>query len=135
MSVIQWTPDLSVNIQEIDLQHRRLIELIADLEQAMLKGEDKQVMNRVISELNAYVREHFSLEEKWMTRFGYPGLREHAAQHEAFIERLLHFELDHLGGRAEVSRELLDFLVGWFRGHVTVHDQLYAQFFLDKGVV
>lgn len=135
MAAIRWTPDLSVNIQEIDQQHRHLVEIIGELEHAMLQGADRAVMNDVVSELNAYVREHFTLEERWMAKHGYPGLHEHAAQHEAFIEKLLHFELDHLGGRAEVSRELLDFLIDWFKGHVTVYDQLYAQYFLDKGIV
>lgn len=135
MAVVQWSDALSVNIQEIDLQHRQLVELIVALETAMNDGADKEIMGRVIRELNTYVREHFTTEERWMARCEYPGLKSHAAQHEAFIETLLHFELDYLGGRKALSADLLAYLMKWFEEHILGFDQLYAQYFREKGYV
>ncbi len=135
MTAIAWTDDLSVNIQEIDLQHRHLVELFGDLDKALAEGADKDILGRVLKELNVYVRDHFTLEERWMNRHAYPRLKEHVAQHEMFVEKLLHFELDFLGGKAEVSRELLDYLEDWLVNHVRGYDQGYARYFLDKGVV
>jgi len=135
MSQIQWTGKLSVDIQEIDLQHRHLIGLIAELENAMAIGADKDILGKVIRELNTYVREHFTTEERWMKRHSFPGLGDHMTQHEAFVEKLLHFELDYLADRTELSADLLDYLMLWIEEHVTGYDQLYAKYFRAKGIV
>jgi len=135
MASLQWSETLSVNIPEIDLQHRQLIALIADLESALEAGADKEIMGRVIRELNTYVREHFTEEERWMKRCEFPGLKGHAAQHENFVEMLLHFELDYLADRKEVSEDLLAFLMNWFKEHILGFDQHYAHYFLEKGYI
>jgi len=135
MATFTWSNALSVNIQELDLQHRHLVELIAGLEDAVEAGAGKQALGDVLRELNSYAREHFTLEERMMATRGYPDLQQHAAQHEVFVDKLLHYELDYLGDRIEITREVLDFLIGWLKEHVADHDQLYARYFLDKGLV
>lgn len=135
MASVQWSDTLSVNIPEIDLQHRQLIDLMAELEKALENGADKEIIGRVIRELNTYVREHFSEEERWMARCEFPGLQGHAAQHENFVETLLHFELDYLADRKELSTELLAFLMSWFTEHIMGFDQHYAHYFMEKGCV
>lgn len=135
MTIFVWSDSLSVNHKEIDQQHMRLVELLADLELAHAAGEGKDILSRVIRELNDYVREHFSTEERLMHRIGFPGLDAHVAQHEAFVEKLLHFELDYLGDRAELSHELLIFLQRWFEEHVTGFDQEYARHFERHGLL
>ncbi|WP_243364492.1 bacteriohemerythrin [Fundidesulfovibrio terrae] len=135
MAKVQWSEELSVNIQEIDLQHRQLVALIAELETALAEGHGKDVLGGVIKELNAYVREHFTTEERLMRKYGFPGLPAHAAQHEAFIEKLLHVELDYLGGKADLPEDLFDYLMDWLKVHVTGFDQLYASYFLERGLV
>ncbi|MFP5240385.1 MAG: bacteriohemerythrin [Acidobacteriota bacterium] len=135
MTIFAWSDSLSVNHKEIDQQHMRLVELLADLERAHAAGEGKDMLARVIRELNDYVREHFSTEERLMQHIGFPGLEAHMAQHEAFVEKLLHFELDYLGDRAELSQELLAFLKRWFEEHVTGFDQEYARHFEQHGLL
>lgn len=135
MPPIQWSDELSVNIQEIDIQHRQLVDLLADLEATLDKGADREMMTRVIRELNDYVREHFTAEERWMARFNYPDIDKHAAQHEWFVDKLLRLELDYLGEKSDVTRELVEFLMRWFLEHVSGSDQQYAAYFRERGVV
>lgn len=135
MAAIRWSHDLSVGIQEIDLQHRQLVELMSSLDKALALGQDKELMGRVMRELNTYAREHFTTEERWMERCEFPGLTEHAAQHGIFVEKLLHFELDYLGGQAGLSREVLVYLLDWLKKHIAGYDQLYAKYFREKGLV
>lgn len=134
MPTIRWSRKLSVRIPEIDLQHRQLVDVAADLEMGLALGVDKEIMNRVMRDLNAYAREHFATEERLMRRHGFPGLDEHVTQHQSFIEKLLHFELDYLDGRAELSKELFEYLIRWLEEHVASYDQLYAQHLREKGV-
>lgn len=39
MPLIQWNESLSVGVVEIDRQHRKLVELINDLNNAMRQGK------------------------------------------------------------------------------------------------
>ena len=133
MAVIVWTPALSVNIQEIDLQHRQLVETIAELQTAHTDGAAKEHMVPVIRQLNDYVREHFSAEERLLDGYAYPDLTTHRKLHDAFIDTLLHFELDFLNGKADISAELLAFLENWFVTHVTGADQTYAAYLSEHG--
>jgi hemerythrin-like metal-binding protein len=135
MGKVQWSDALSVNIQEIDLQHRHLVNLIAELETALGEGKGKDVLGLVIKELNTYVREHFTTEERLMRKYEFPGLDDHAAQHEEFIEKLLHVELDYLGGKADLPEDLFEYLMDWLKVHVTGYDQLYANYFLERGLI
>jgi len=57
------------------------------------------------------------------------------AQHEAFVEKLLHVELDFLGGKTELSDDLFEYLMHWLQVHVTGCDQLYAKYFLERGLI
>jgi hemerythrin len=133
MSTFHWSDRLSVHNQELDTQHRHLFTLIGELDKVMTLGTDRESLDRVIRELNVYVREHFTAEERLMQRHGYPALAQHAAQHEAFMDKLLHLELDHLGGRVDISRELLDYLENWLTEHVGGFDLAYAAYFRETG--
>lgn len=135
MQPIVWSDALSVNIQEIDQQHRHLVELVASLQKAQAVDAGRELLQRVLRELNTYVREHFTTEERWMARYDYPALAAHAEAHEAFVDKLLHFELDFLGGKAQVSEELLEYLMDWLARHVAAMDQGYARYFAEKGVL
>uniref|UniRef100_A0A7C3WBY7 Bacteriohemerythrin n=1 Tax=Fundidesulfovibrio putealis TaxID=270496 RepID=A0A7C3WBY7_9BACT len=133
MSEPVWTDTLSVGIAELDAQHRSLVELLATLHRAVLAGEDRQIMSGVIKQLNAYMRDHFSSEERWMEAHAFPGLAEHRTLHVDFAERMVHFELDFLAGQADLSRELLRYLSDWLANHIMGADQLYAAHFRKTG--
>ena len=54
MSIIQWTPDFSVGVGSIDTDHKVLISLINQLDDAILGGEPKQTVRRVLDALSDY---------------------------------------------------------------------------------
>ena len=133
MARIEWTSSLSVNIQDIDLQHRQLVELIAELQEAHAQGAAKDLMLPAFRKLNSYVREHFSTEERLLELHGYPDLITHRKLHDAFIDTLLHLDLDYLNGKVDITNDLLAFLENWFVTHVTGADQRYAEYLTEHG--
>ena len=130
MGAVQWSEDLSVGCKEIDTQHRALFALAAQLEAAL--DEDRQIVNKVIRELNSYYHEHFTTEERWMAQHRFPALAEHILEHEAFVEKLLHFELEHLAGNEDIAQEILDYLTIWLREHILGYDMHYAVYIRSK---
>ena len=51
MALITWSSMFSVGVAEIDNQHKKLVELINQLNDAMHAGKGADVMGKVLSEL------------------------------------------------------------------------------------
>ena len=92
MALINWSDNLSVNVAEIDLQHKKLISMVNELNEAMLVGRGKDVLGKIISGLAAYTATHFKTEETYFARFGYPETAEHNKEHAAFIQKVSEFK-------------------------------------------
>ncbi|MEK6737452.1 MAG: bacteriohemerythrin, partial [Planctomycetota bacterium] len=71
MALMTWNNGLSVNIKEIDVQHKKLIELINQLHGAMGEGKGKEVSGKILSDLIYYTVSHFTYEEKLFKQYGY----------------------------------------------------------------
>jgi hemerythrin len=135
MAVIQWNNTLSVNVREIDTQHQRLVKLINDLDDAMRVGKGKEFLGKLISELATYTGGHFSMEEKYFEKFGYPDAPAHKEEHRKFIEEVSNFKRDFDAGRIGVTIKIMDFLSNWLKNHIMGTDKKYSPFFNEKGLV
>ena len=63
MSLIEWTYDFEVYNDEIDDQHKKIIELYNELYMAMSKGDAQSVLSTILAELISYSKYHFETEE------------------------------------------------------------------------
>ena len=83
---VTWTPDLSVDVKEIDAQHKELFRRINSIDSEMKKGRAKEEVLSVIKFLDEYVVIHFSTEEMFMLNYAYPKYQFHKTKHEWFKE-------------------------------------------------
>ena len=67
--LVSWTADLSVGIEAIDDQHRRIVDYINELHEAS-QNDDRNVVGRIIDDLMEYTVSHVSFEEAMMERAG-----------------------------------------------------------------
>ena len=72
----QWDESLSVGINVIDAQHKRIVQYINELATARDNG-DRATIGKVLDGMIDYTVTHFAFEESLMERAGYPILREH----------------------------------------------------------
>lgn len=124
MTIIQWTPDLTVGLEVIDRQHRRLFEIVDDLLVAMRAGKGRAEVSSVLDFLGAYVYEHFSLEERAMVEVGDPNYRAHKAEHEEFRQTFERIRLTvrDSGANTAVVLEVNNLVCNWLRTHITKLD-------------
>ena len=134
MALVRWTDDLSVNIQEIDRQHKELVTMINNLHNAMLQGKGKNALGQIINGLTGYIDDHFSTEEDYFNRFRYPDRRSHVSEHAEFTKKVHEFRQKVLADRQNVTIEMIDFLYDWLTNHILVRDKQYEQFLHDQGV-
>ena len=131
--LIVWSDNLSVGIQEIDEQHKILIDLLNQLHEAIVNRHAGEVTLGILSRLREYTKTHFTVEESLMRILGYPDYEEHKAHHEKLIAELeaMCDKVERTGSSA--SFELMHFLKKWLTRHIMEEDQLYSPFFLERG--
>lgn len=134
MNLIEWNDSFSVNIVEIDNQHKNLINMINELYNAMSKGRSKEIMEEIISKMINYADYHFTTEEDLMLKYGYGEYISHKNEHNSFIEKVKKFNEDYKSGALFLSVEVLTFLSTWLKNHILGTDKKYSKFLNDKGV-
>ena len=134
MSMIEWCEEFSVNVEEIDNQHKFLLKLLNDLNTAIESEHDRHYLAKTLHELIAYTRIHFGTEEKYFEKFDYPDKEDHIEKHNYFIAKLTEFQSEFEKGTVGLSYEVLAFLTEWLFGHISVVDKRYSEFFNENGL-
>ncbi len=131
MNSIKWDQSLSVDVEEIDNQHKGLIDLINTLEAASQDSNRNKVCFEIVLKLKSYLNEHFTTEEKLMLQYNYPELLNHKKEHAEFIKNTLDFELACVEFYSPFT-PMLEFLNGWLARHITVTDMKMGAFFKEN---
>jgi len=131
---IEWNETMSVGIQEIDEQHKLLVDLINQLHEAVVKSTDEVILNDILTELAQYTIVHFTVEESLMRIFDYPRYEEHKKQHESLKDQVFELQVKIKTGESSIGMEILGFLRNWLTHHILKDDKLYTPFFLEKGI-
>ncbi len=131
-SLIEWTDAYSVQVPEIDDQHKQLVNIINDLGSAMALGHSNDVMKGILGRLGTYVVEHFASEEAIMRQAGYPDLAHHIKIHETLVAKFHHVVEDFDAGNPRASSETLAFLQDWLVNHIQKVDKKYVRCVLES---
>jgi hemerythrin len=125
--LLTWTPDLSVGIDIIDNQHKRIVEYINQLHEARIR-QDKEAISQVIEELVDYTLSHFSFEESMMEEAHYRFLAPHKRVHELFVRRVAEYQQRFkLGENVEVvAGDMQNTLITWLMNHIKREDMDYG---------
>jgi len=132
--MLAWDDTLSVNIDEIDEQHKVLVDMINGLHEAMRTGKGVKVLERLVDGLKNYAVEHFGMEERYMEKFKYPGYLNHKKEHERFVGKVLEFETAFKQGKASLTMDVMHFLKDWLVGHIKGVDKKYGPFLNERGL-
>lgn len=132
--LVVWNEDLSVGIQEIDEQHKVLVDLLNELNEAIQQRHGKEAAAEILERLADYTRVHFTVEESLMRILGYPDYDEHKRHHEELIRQMRELQQKLRAGHASISFELLYFLRNWLTHHIQEGDKRYVPFFIERGV-
>jgi hemerythrin-like metal-binding protein len=132
---LAWNESFALGVPEIDRQHQKLFELLAEFDAGAARGLAAQGVRRLFLELSSYSRYHFSSEENLMRARGWAGLEEHAALHREFIVWLEKTAPRLAAGGAPVAPETRRFLSAWLVRHVAVADRLVWADMRQRGLV
>lgn len=134
MLPIDWDEKYSVDVQEIDDQHKKLFSLFNKLQDLMIKGKKKTELEQVLAELIDYTVIHFATEEKLMHQFSYIGYVEHKRTHDNLLAEAKELQENFIKDSIILAEDLSVFLTDWLTDHILDVDKKYAPLFKSKGV-
>jgi len=127
----RWDESYSVNIRDIDEQHKKLLSLLNSVVLANNNGES---VDSVVDELVDYTVKHFGFEEGLLSEHGYPDIGKHKQIHGALIKRATSIIGSMDTNSTDSVEKLIEFLVSWIVNHIKGTDMKYREFLNKKGV-
>jgi len=84
MADLLWHDFLSIGVDFIDNDHKKLLNIMVDTKSAIEAGDNNKCV-KLLSSLLQEARDHFSREEKYLLEVNYPGLEEHKIYHQELL--------------------------------------------------
>jgi len=121
---IVWSDDFLIGIEELDYEHRSLVEDINKLHRELLEYVDMDRIEDTLGRIHARMNAHFALEEHFMMSHEYPYFPEHKTEHEQLLdeytELMIKFEREpDLGDRVAI----VGILRQWVVNHILTSDK------------
>jgi hemerythrin-like metal-binding protein len=131
-----WTEKMSVGVEVLDADHKRMIDLLNDLHDGIVAGRGTERLERVLDGLVDYVRTHFEHEEELFTQTGYPGAAEHIQEHRILTNLVMDVQARYNQGKFEaLSLNTMDFLKDWLTNHIQGSDKNYKSHLNASGIL
>ncbi len=122
MKDLVWDKVLSVGIDEIDEDHKKLIHIFNILNRALRDKESKEYLAATLDELINCTVWHFSHEERLMLKHGYKEFAAHKAEHQELIKSAQELQQEILQSDKPFTDEHLQFLESWLTEHILTAD-------------
>lgn len=123
---IEWKQNYSVNNDEIDSHHRKIIQLI----NALYESDNEQTIHVVVEELKQYLDYHFKAEDRIMEEYKYPQIEYHRLEHEGFASQVTKMSNYEAESKLK-SGMIVNFLNYWLIKHILDSDKTLFKY-IDK---
>ncbi len=126
---MEWTPDLSIEVEAIDDQHKELIRRMNVFFESM-EGDSQQKVLDMLAFLGDYVVTHFRDEEALQVKHHYPLYTEHKKLHDDFMKDVQALSKDiKENGFTVATRALVGAkLTNWLSLHIRKADKAVGEF-------
>ncbi|GAA5137326.1 bacteriohemerythrin [Thalassotalea piscium] len=132
--LIEWKDEYSVGIEVIDNDHKKLLNLLNQMNTAYDYAMSESYEKAALNDLVDYTKYHFDREEQMMAEHDYPDLEAHKLQHKNMIAQVNHYVERYDKEGHECLDEISDFLTQWLINHINGTDKAYSKHLHSKGV-
>lgn len=125
MALMEWTAALQLGLTDIDAQHKKLVDIINQLDDAISAGQASQALGDIFGSLLDSAKAHFEYEENMLKDKSYKAYPAHKAEHDALTEKLGFMHQAYVADQAPDSQQVLMFLKIWLEDHIMETDKAY----------
>jgi hemerythrin len=133
-----WKDEYSVNVAEIDEQHKEFLNIIKSLlDLESRESFTDQEATEKVAQLCDYASYHLSTEDELFKKTGYEDTLNHVRAHDMFRQKAKDFITkirDKNKDKREVLKEVSEFTGNWMLHHILNMDKKYSEFFNSKGI-
>jgi hemerythrin len=118
MGKLIWIDSYATKNQDLDVQHRRIIDLINELDGVLRHKKRADDLENLLAALVGFTQIHFTQEEQWLASQGDPRFELMQADRARFLKLMgpiQHWHQTELNSR---RLDRLQSLVHWFLQHV-----------------
>ena len=127
--IFPWNENFETGIEEIDIQHRQLVNLLNKLAAHLANHSDDIVLNDIFGELANYADHHFKSEERIWNEYlkDDTWTKEHEKTHGTFIQDVVAIK-ENKDNRPldDVVYDIVSFLSQWLAYHILDTDKRCA---------
>jgi hemerythrin len=134
LEMIEWNEKYSVNVSEIDEEHKKLIEIINKVIVARQHNNDPKEVSEILGEIARFALNHFKTEETYMIKFEYPEFKSHKKEHHDFSMKAVDYCNRVIKGDYQITDDLLEYLQQWLVQHIQETDKKYTNCFNKNGL-
>ncbi len=123
--LLHWSSVYETGHPDIDEQHKRIIEEMNQLHEAINERRDVEAIFAILEFMTSYVEDHFSFEEKCVEEFKCPHAEENKTAHVAFVALLKESKAKFEKGEVNHAGAM-DFyyeIVIWIKEHILQVDK------------
>lgn len=122
--LLKWDDSYLIGIEELDFEHRKLIEDINFLHKKLAEHDEKSIIEGCLGDIFTRMQAHFALEETVMMKHDYPAYDEHKREHDMLLESYTESMLNFMNSSGTDSGDLVESaLNNWIGGHIFTSDK------------
>jgi len=133
--LITWSEKYSVGYDEIDNQHKRLVEMINELYDSFKQGDANAIIENILMEMIKYTDYHFKTEETYFAKYHYSDAITHISEHQSFVEQVSKFYDDYKDGSVMLSYDVMNFLRDWLINHIQGSDRKFGSEYQNQNII
>ena len=132
--IVSWGESYATGIEQIDNQHKELVNLTNKLFHACLSGSEETdaTFKAAMTEMVEYVRFHFTAELEILKRINYPDYAGHKKQHDTLVMNILEASKEYGTGKRFVAHNFVRTLKDWVFSHIAVSDKVYSTYIHEQ---
>lgn len=136
MTTFKWSQNYSVDIPEIDEQHKQIIDFLNQLDRAKIDRTEKETIENIANSLIEYAKNHLECEEGYMKEYAYPDSEEHLKEHEEFRRKIkaINREIQSSGHNPGGILKASIMLQQWLMWHIQVTDRRLGEYLKQQGM-
>lgn len=117
---------IKLDIPAIDKQHLKFFDMLQEYSDSQRNPKDGD-LEKIIFELEDYLKRHFKTEEALMRKAGFEKIDEHIKEHKFFIEKVEEMRIDHNYFNKVLFDKITNFMKKWFLSHILQTDKEYKE--------
>lgn len=125
---LAWNTRYNTGIQLIDEQHQELFATVERLKAVVQAGADREEIEGLLATLVLLSERHFTSEEAFMARYGYPDLTQHMAEHASMLTSLHEMLSKFRESHHALALMVPTFMEGWLKHHISDGDFGFVTF-------